>query len=134
VGGRELRDHSIDPVKLDARYISGTIRAWASVGAGGRLFAGGGKPRVASGVPYPGAYEIKWGRRVSSTCATVATINSNHSPATERVPVPGNPSSPFTAGYAVVYSFGGATNATFVNTFNQQGQLTPLGFDVTVTC
>jgi hypothetical protein len=97
------------------------------------VLAGGGRPHVGN-PPVPGSYEIRWGVRIGARCASVATIDDAHSPTTERIPVPGNPSQPVTAGYAVANTSGGAHSTTFVTTFNQQGALTPLGFDVAVLC
>jgi hypothetical protein len=74
--------------------------------------------------------------KFNANCATTATIDGDHSPTTERIPIPGNPSVAVTAGYAVADSSQGASGhgVTFVTTFNQMGQLTPLGFDVAVVC
>jgi hypothetical protein len=134
VGERQLRNHSIDPVKLNPKFIAGSVRAWAIVGSGGKVIAGGGGPRVTADAPYPGAYEVRWSTRFNPRCATTATVDSSHSPTTQTVVVPGNSSVPITAGYVVSYSSGGKPSATFANTFNAQGQLTPLGFDVAVVC
>jgi hypothetical protein len=82
----------------------------------------------------PGSYEIKWGVKVGPKCSTVATIDGGHSPTTETIPIPGNPSVAVTAGYAVANTTGGPHGTTFVTTFNQQGALTPLGFDVAIVC
>jgi len=133
VGGAQIRNHSIAAAKLDPSSITGSVRAWAIVGSAGRVLAGGGRPRVGN-PPVPGSYEVRWGVRISSRCATVATIDDAHSPTTERIPISGNPSQPVTAGYAVANTTGGAHSTTFVTTFNQQGALTPLGFDVAVVC
>ena len=133
VGGRQIRNHAIDPVKLDSKLISGSVRGWAIVGNAGRVIASGGKPRLGN-PPVPGSYEIRWGVKVSSRCATVATIDSGHSPTTEQIPIPGNPSVAVTAGYATANTTGGPHGTTFVTTFNQQGALTPLGFDVAAVC
>jgi hypothetical protein len=134
VGERQIRNHSIDPVKLNPKFIAGSVRAWAIVGSGGKVIAGGGGPKVSADAPYPGAYEVRWSVRFSPRCSTNATVDSSHSPPTENVAVPGNSSIPVTAGYVVAYSSGGKPSATFANTYNAQGQLTPLGFNVAVIC
>lgn len=138
VGGRQLKNHSIDPVKLDPKFITGSVRAWAIVGSDGRVVAGGGGPRASGNAPYPGAYEVTWGVNLPRGCGAVANVDSSRSPVTERIPVPGNPSVPFTAGYAVIFNTTAGTgrrnNGTNVQTFDQSGQLTPLGFDVAVIC
>lgn len=135
VNERAIKNHVIDPIKFDPRFINGSVRAWAIVGSGGRVIAGGGKPHTGS-PPIPGSYEIRWGVKFERNCATSVTIDADHSPTTEDIPIPGNPSQPFTAGYAVTDSSRSSSGrgVTFVNTFNQQGQLTALGFDVTVIC
>jgi hypothetical protein len=133
VGGAQFRNHAMTPAKLDPTSTTGSIRAWAIVGSRGHVLAGGGRPRVGN-PPVPGSYEVRWGAKVNSRCATVVTINSAHSPTTERIPISGNPSQPVTAGYAVANTTGGAHSTTFVTTFNQQGALTPLGFDLAVVC
>ena len=132
ISGSQITNHSIAPVKFDPRFINGNVRAWAIVGPGGRVIASAGKPRVTLPVSDPGGYGIRWGVKVGR-CDTVATVDLRSSPPTERVPVPGNPSAPFTAGYAVA-STAPAPGGTFVQTYDQQGQPTPLGFDVTVIC
>jgi hypothetical protein len=133
VGGAQIRNHAITPVKLDPKLITGNVRAWAVVGSAGHVIAGGGKPQIGS-PPVPGSYEIKWGVKVGSRCSTLATIDGGHSPTTETIPIPGNPSVAVTAGYAVANTTGGPHGTTFVSTFNQQGALTPLGFDVAIVC
>jgi hypothetical protein len=135
VNQRAIRNHAIDPVKFDPRFITGSVRAWAVVSSGGRVIAGGGRPHVGS-PPIPGSYEIGWGVQFKRNCATVATIDANRSPTTEQIAVPGNPAQRFTAGYAVAASSRSSSGrgVTFVTTFNQQGALTALGFDVTVIC
>jgi hypothetical protein len=137
VGAKQIKNHSIAPVKFNQKSINGSVRAWAVVDSSGKILSGGGKPKGAATVT-PGVYQISWGVNLARGCATVATIDSKHSPTTERIPIPGQPSAPFTAGYPVVEAFhqgnGRSNNATFVHTFNQSGQLTPLGFDVQVVC
>jgi hypothetical protein len=137
VGERQIKNHAIDPIKFDPRFINGSVRAWAVVASSGRLIAGAGRPEAEETI-VPANYVITWGTKLKQTCATIATIDGNHSPPTENIPIPGNPSVPFTAGYAVADSFsngnGRGHNGTTVVTFNQAGQLTPLGFDVAIIC
>ncbi len=134
VGAAQIRNHAIDPVKLDPKLITGSVRGWAIVGPNARLVAGAGKPKVTALLSDPGGYGIRWGVNVGR-CDTVATVDATSSPPTERVPIPGNPSVPFTAGYAVASTVHAPRgNETGVQTYDQQGQPTPLGFDVTVIC
>jgi hypothetical protein len=132
ISGSQIQNHSIAPVKLDPRFITGNVRAWAIVGPNGHVIAGAGRPRVTPQAGDPGGYGIRWGVKVGR-CDTVATVDAAASPPTERIPLGGNPSVPFTAGYAVASTFA-RHSETAVQTYNQQGQPTPLGFNVTVIC
>ena len=80
----------------------------------------------------PGNYGIGWGVKLGR-CATEATIDAALSAPTERLALPGDASQPFTAGYAVATTSKHG-NGTGVQTFSQNGQPTPLGFDVAVIC
>jgi hypothetical protein len=132
ISGSQIRNHTINPVKLNPKFINGSVRAWAIVGPNGRVIAGKGKPKVTQQLGDPGGYVIRWKVRVGR-CATSATVDPALSPPTERVGVVGNPAEPFTAGYAT-----GTTallhNQTAVQTFDQRGDPVPLGFDVSVIC
>lgn len=136
IDGSQIRNHSIDPTKFNPTFINGSVRAWAIVAPNGRVIASAGRPRVTPQPSDPGGYGIGWAVRVGR-CATDVTIDYTSSPPTERLPVSGNPSVPFTAGYAVASTNKASSrsrNATFVQTFNQLGQPTPLGFNVAVVC
>ncbi len=52
VGNRQIRNHSIDPDKLNPRFIRGNVRMWASVNAAGKVVGGGRGVKV---VPPQGA-------------------------------------------------------------------------------
>lgn len=67
VGAAQLRDHSIDPVKLAPSLINGNVRAWAIVGPKGKVIAGGRKPRAHVG-SIPGNYGIVWGVKLARNC------------------------------------------------------------------
>jgi hypothetical protein len=136
ISGSQIRNHTINPIKFNPRYINGTVRAWAIVAPNGTVIRGKGGARVTAELSDPGGYGIRWKVKVGR-CDTDATIDYTSSPPTERLPLFGNPSVPFSAGYAVSSTNtaprrGG--NETFVQTFNQEGQPTPLGFDVAVIC
>ena len=117
-------------VARDPQLINGNVRAWAIVGPAGRVVASGGKPKVTRLIGNPGGYGIRWRAKVGG-CATVATIDLRLSRPTESIAIPGNSAAPFTAGYAVGSTTG---TGTVIQTFNQQGQPTPLGFDVVLIC
>ena len=50
VGSRQIKNHAIDPIKLNPKFINGNVRAWAVVSSSGRVLAGGGKPEGAQTV------------------------------------------------------------------------------------
>ncbi len=67
-------------------------------------------------------------------CATTATIDSNSSQPTETIST-SQLNGHFVAGYASAATFSHRrVRTTGVETFNQTGQPTPLGFDVVVVC
>jgi hypothetical protein len=136
ISGSQIRNHTINPVKLNPKFVNGNVRAWAIVGPNGHVIAGRGRPRVTAQPSDPGGYGIGWGVHVGR-CATDVTVDYASSAPTEKLPLSGNPAVPFAAGYAVASTARAssrARNATFVQTFNQEGQPTPLGFDVAVIC
>jgi hypothetical protein len=132
VGTRQLRDNSITPAKFNQRVINGAVRAWAIVGSTGHVIAGGGRPIVRRASALPAQYVVLWGVNLPHACASVATINGNHSPVTE------GPPTNLTAGYAVVSNGftgkGRRNNGTVVETFDQAGRWRPLGFYLAVIC
>jgi hypothetical protein len=132
ISGSQIRNHTINPSKLNPKFINGNVRAWAIVAPNGRVIAGAGRPRVTVTVVAPGNYGIRWGVKVAR-CGTNATVDSAISPATEKIPVSGDPAQAFTAGYAVAAT-SGLRNGSGVQTFDQNGKPTPLGFDVAVIC
>ena len=132
INGSQIQNHTINPGKLNPKFINGNVRAWAIVAPNARVIAGAGGPKVSAQLGDPGGYGIRW-RVGVARCSTEATIDPAISPPTERVAIAGNPSVPFTAGYATGTT-SRAHNETAVQTFDEQGQPTPLGFDVAVIC
>ena len=132
ISGSQITNHSIAPVKFDPRFISGNVRVWAIVGPAGRVIASAGKPRVTLPVSDPGGYGIRWGVKVGR-CDTVAAVDYEahrrlrgsrfreiHRP---RLPPATRLRQPRPR-----------PEAPLCKHINQQGQPTPLGFDVTVIC
>ena len=68
----------------------------------------------------------------------IATIDFGHSPATENVPDHRRFIESADGWVCCCPNFSGGSgrqnNVTTVHTFNQAGQLTPLGFDIAVLC
>jgi hypothetical protein len=83
VGTKQLKNHSIQPVKFDPRFINGTVRAWAVVESGGKVQAGKGKPVVTVGTGGRGVYVVKW-RAVSapahSGCFAIGGLTDDGQP------------------------------------------------------
>lgn len=142
VGARQIKNHSIGPVKFNRSQINGSVRAWAIIGASGRVIAGAGKPTVTTTPGVPGNYGIRWGVRLPKACATVANIDARSGMPTETAPLPGRGSENIEAGYAsevhtqTVLRRGRPRylSSTGLVTLNQSGQPTALAFDVAVTC
>ncbi len=140
VGAPQLKNHAITPVKLNPADIGGNVRAWAIVGADGRLIAGSGKPVVTTTAVAPGEYGIRWSTVLPRNCATVANIDQRSS-ATETVQLPGG-SQQVVGGYVSQVESRTTNRAskprlvstTALVTLNQAGQPTPLAFDVAVIC
>ena len=85
ISGTQIRNHTINPVKFNPRFINGNVRAWALVGANGHVMASAGRPRVALAAGLPSEYRIFWGVKVGH-CATVASVDGADSRPTETVP------------------------------------------------
>ena len=112
VDGRAIRNHAIGPVKFDPKAINGNVRAWAYYAPGLRYTAGPGRPEVRGGTP--GLYLVSW-RKIAlptAACAVLATVE-------------GEP------GYATATQ---VRREIGVSTYNPQGQLVALPFQVAVIC
>ena len=133
INGSQIRDRTIAPAKFNPKFINGSVRAWAVVRSNGQVVAGAGGPRVFS-FGIPGFWGITWRVTVPGRCETTATVDAGLSQPTEITPT-----ASLTVGYAVASTLGHPRNRnrgdqTGVDTFNQSGQPTPLGFDVAVIC
>ncbi len=134
VGAAQLRNHSITSVKFNRNSIAGSVRAWAVIGASGRVIASAGKPPVtAVSASSPGRYGIHWGVKLPKTCATFASID-RRSPQSAQTPVPLPSGGLENAILAYVTDVGTNDGFTGLDTFNQAGQPTSLAFDVAVIC
>ena len=121
-----LANHSIDPVKLDARNIGGYVRAWVSVNANGRVTASGGKKALIHDESdvTPGRYLIDWKQRPSGRCAAVGTVDLN------------GVSGQSAPGYVNADAFGTRTRGeqSFVQVYGAQGQPVALAYDLELIC
>jgi hypothetical protein len=117
-----LANHTIDPVKLNPRYIGGYVRAWASVGAGGRVIASGGRVRVQiDRAVGPGHYVIDWRSRPTSACRATGSVDL---------------SGGLTPGYVIAQTAATRVRGeqSIVQTYSAQGQPAALSFDVVLLC
>lgn len=116
-----LANHSITPAKLNPRYLSGYVRAWASVAANGHVISSAGSPKVRmheSPAP-PGDYDIFWRTRPNSGCVAVVNVDARS-----------------VAGYATPETIRRPRRdeQTTVLTYASTGQPTALAFDVALLC
>ena len=79
VGANQIRNHSIDPVKLNKASVGGFVRLWARVDADGKLIASSPAAHVISWYP-PGSQflggQVRWSARVRKDCFALATTES----------------------------------------------------------
>jgi hypothetical protein len=122
VGARQIRNHSIGPVKFDPRAIGGSVRHWARVDATGRIVASGSRARDLTPASSQGVYLITWSDSFSNRCAAIATVLG---------PVAGLGAS---SGYANARVTGVHPTGVFVSTYGPDGKQAPAPFSVVVVC
>ena len=71
VGSRQIRNHSITPVKFDRATIGANVRLWAVVDASGHIVASHPRAKVVQAGP---ASTITWGTKISRACFPLATV------------------------------------------------------------
>ena len=126
VGERQLRNHSIDPVKLNPRFFGGYVRKWATVDASGHLIASGGPVKVTmpSFLP-PANYVIDWLTHPRTRCTSIVSLdehsNNSSGPAAGSV----------TSGTTQNDIRGVETS---VSTFGSSGTPEPESFDIALLC
>jgi hypothetical protein len=127
VGAAQIKNHVIQRVKFDPRYIDGSVRLWARVSAAGKVLAGGRGMTVVVSNAEPGNYFVNPSRTaqvaIPRGCEVIASVDVDHSD------MPGYA----TAGVAV---FSGVAQPwqVVVDTFNAQGQHAARPFDFAVIC
>jgi hypothetical protein len=75
VGPRQIRNHSITPIKFDPTKIGASVRYWAVVDGNGRVLASQPKPQT-SGFGGSGTGVLNWGR-ITRKCFPVATVDDD---------------------------------------------------------
>lgn len=121
VGARQIRNHSIAPIKFNTHAIGGTVLHWAQVRAEGTL-ASSGSRATDNGVPHDGDYLISWGDAFSARCIPTVTV----------IGTGGLLSPP--AGYANAHILAGHPTRVWVSTYTAQGAPSPAAFSLAVIC
>jgi hypothetical protein len=75
VGSRELRNHSITPVKFDPRAVAGSVRFWAKISSTGRVIASQPRAETVGWSPPADSGRITWGRSIPAGCFSLATVD-----------------------------------------------------------
>jgi len=121
VGARQIRNHSIDPVKWNPRTIGGSVHHWAQVDAQGKIVSSSSRAKD-NGIPPDGGYLISWSDTFSARCIPIVTVLG--------------PSAILGAasGFANARVVGGHPTRVLVTTYNPQGMPTPAAFSVVVVC
>jgi hypothetical protein len=126
VGAAQLRNHSIDPVKFDSKFIGGSVRAWAYVSATGHVYSSHGvDTHVRTQSAFPGSYGLRLTEQNVRGCAAIAAPVADVSH--------GTASGPGSAVAAVVSRFTHNVSVS-IGTFDPSGQPAPLTFLVQVLC
>ncbi len=97
VGNRELKNHSITPIKFDPTKIGASVRYWAVVGAGGHVLAS--RPIGARVLHWNAADahgQLTWKQAIPGNCFPLGSVLQEGGD-------------------------GGAANAGFVNLFQSSG-------------
>jgi hypothetical protein len=79
VGTRQLRNHSVSPIKLQKGSIAGYVADWAQIDEGGHVIASRPHAHIvdwASTGFSPGGI-VSWGRAIPRTCFALATTTSS---------------------------------------------------------
>lgn len=125
VGARQLRNHTLQPIKLDPRYIGAYVRAWVGVNSAGRDIASSRGVRVGAETSVsPGRYIITWRARPTSACRALGSVDLSG--------IDGQP----TPGYVLVDAFSspGRGEQSIAQTYDAQGVPAPLPYDVELIC
>jgi hypothetical protein len=92
VGTKQIRNHSITPIKLDPGKIAASVRAWAVIQDGTKVVASKPRARISSWDPTFAAGVVSWGTGISRSCfplgsgsgelVQAATLSAAHGTAT----------------------------------------------------
>ncbi len=122
VGSRQLRNHSISPIKFDPQFINGTTRAWVVAGPDGKILAGVGHPIIKIGTGGAGLYYVKWKKVARPTqrgCFAIGGVTGETGPGSAGALLFAPPKQPWDVA---------------VNTYGPQGQQLAQSFYAAVIC
>ena len=86
VGTRQLRNHSVTPVKLDPGKIGASVRAWAVIQDGTKVIAARPRARITSWDPTFAAGVVSWARYRAQVCFPLATGSDRGSASGDCIP------------------------------------------------
>jgi hypothetical protein len=116
-----VASHSLLPKNFNPKYIGGYVRAWASVGANGRILASGGGVRAGSDPIIAGHYVITWRPLPATKCTTIGSVAIGQS---------------LTPGYLISQAYRTPSRGlqAIVQTYDSLGQPAALPFSVALVC
>jgi hypothetical protein len=112
VGTRQLKNHSITPIKFDSGRIGAYVRAWAVIQGGNQVVAAKPRARVLSWDPSFAAGVVSWGSSITRACFPLTSAGRDFIQAAV-LPVQGRSAEV----HYQVYSSSGQFDPTAVTTF-----------------
>jgi hypothetical protein len=80
VGTRQIKNHSVTPMKLDRSAIGGSVRYWARISENGKIIASQPKAQIVGWYTDPtGFYAggiVRWRKPIAPGCFSLATAES----------------------------------------------------------
>ena len=75
VGARQIKNHVIDPVKFNSKFVSASVRYWAVVDGNGHVLASHPRPKTFGFGSGSGV--VTWGKPSQANCFVLATVNDD---------------------------------------------------------
>jgi hypothetical protein len=77
VGPKQIRNHSITPIKLDPGKIAASVRAWAVIRNGTKVVESKPRARILSWDPSNASGVLSWGSAIKHGCFPLASGGSD---------------------------------------------------------
>lgn len=122
ISGRQIKNHVLDPVKLNPKYITQSIRAWASINKRGQVIASSPHAKILGSV---GRDQVTWPLAFGRHCEPLVNVNNPTGP--------GGPSSPAFADASILPQ-GPDRLGVLVSTDTMAGEATRQPYTVAVGC